>query len=277
MMEFGRLPNPRAAQALVDYLKSRGIECRLAADENAVVLLVVNGSDYPAAKTEFDYFVQHPTDDKYLAASWETGTTSANLDYGAPGLALLSRFVTAAGPLTLIIFAACMLVYGALNLGFANQTYELLSFFGATGPMNTSEVWRVFTPSLLHFSLMHISFNLLWWWYLGGKIETRIGTVPLLILLLVAGTLPNVLQYFVSGPNFGGLSGVVYAVAGYTWIMGVRKPAAGIGLPASYMGFMVIWLVLGFFDILGLSMANGAHLGGLAVGLLQGLWDSRRR
>ncbi|MCL2919434.1 rhomboid family intramembrane serine protease GlpG [Shewanella litorisediminis] len=277
MMEFGRLPNARAAQALVDYLKSRGIDCHISPVAEGVSLSVVKPQDLAAAQAEFENFLRHPGDEKYLAASWETGSTDTQLNYGSPGLALLSRFVTAAGPITLTIFALCILVYGAFNLGFAEPTYALLSFFGASGTDQSAEIWRVFTPTLMHFSLMHISFNLLWWWYLGGKIETRIGSWPLMILLLVAGTLPNLIQYYVSGPNFGGLSGVVYAVAGYTFVMGIRKPSAGIDLPPSYMGFMLVWLVLGFFDFLGLSMANGAHLGGLSVGLLQGFWDSRRR
>ena len=154
--------------------------------------------------------------------------------------------------------------------------FRSLSYFGAVPNSEFSQFWRVFTPSLLHFSAMHVIFNLLWWWYLGGKIETRIGTAPLLILLFVAGTLPNVIQYYVGGPNFGGLSGVVYAVVGYTWIMGIRKPVAGIGLPPSYMAFMMIWLALGFTDILGVAVANGAHIGGLLIGLAQGLFDSRK-
>ncbi|VED45788.1 Rhomboid protease glpG [Raoultella terrigena] len=33
------------------------------------------------------------------------------------------------------------------------------------------EVWRYFSHALMHFSLMHILFNLLWWWYLGGAVE----------------------------------------------------------------------------------------------------------
>ena len=117
---------------------------------------------------------------------------------------------------------------------------------------------------------------MLWWWYLGGKIENKLGLIPLLTLLIVAGTLPNIAQYFVGGPNFGGLSGVVYAVVGYTWIMGTKRPELGIGLPPAYMGFMLIWLVFGFTDMFGLSIANGAHIGGLLVGLAQGFIDSKR-
>lgn len=163
-----------------------------------------------------------------------------------------------------------------MNLGFANPLYSALSFFGAVPSSELTDIWRVFTPSLMHFSILHITFNLLWWWYLGGKIENKLGTRPLLFLLIAAGTLPSILQFYMTGPNFGGLSGVVYAVVGYTWLMGIRKPDAGIGLPQSYMAFMLIWLVLGFTDLLGMPIANGAHIGGLLVGLAQALFDSRK-
>lgn len=276
MIEIGRLPNSRAAQAFVDYLKGKHIDCQIEPLMQGVAILVIHDKDVEQARKEFAHFITHPYDSKYLQASWEHGDTHTKLDYGAPSLQLFTQFITGAGPITLIIFALCSVIFAAMNLGFANPTYEALSYFGAVPNADFSQFWRVFTPSLLHFSAMHIIFNLLWWWYLGGKIETRIGTAPLLILLLVAGTLPNIVQYYVSGPHFGGLSGVVYAVAGYTWVMGMRKPAAGIGLPPSYMGFMLIWLVLGFTDVLGISVANGAHIGGLIIGLAQGLFDSRK-
>ncbi len=276
MIEIGRLPNSRAAQAFVDYLKGKQVDCQIEPHMQGVTIFVLNGKDAEFARTEFTHFVANPYDNKYLQASWEHGDTDTKFDYGAPSLQLFSQFITGAGPLTLVIFAACVLIYAAANLGFAAPIFETLSYFGAVPNSDVSQFWRLFTPSLLHFSALHIIFNLMWWWYLGGKIETRIGTAPLLILLLVAGTLPNVLQYYLAGPNFGGLSGVVYAVAGYTWMMGIRKPTAGIGLPPSYMGFMVVWLLLGFTDFLGLSVANGAHIGGLLVGLAQGWFDSRK-
>ena len=276
MIEIGRLPNSRAAQAFVDYLKGKHIDCQIEPLMQGVAILVIHDKDVEQARKEFAHFITHPYDSKYLQASWEHGDTHTKLDYGAPSLQLFTQFITGAGPITLVIFALCSVIFAAMNLGFANPTYEALSYFGAVPNADFSQFWRVFTPSLLHFSAMHVIFNLLWWWYLGGKIETRIGTAPLLILLFVAGTLPNVIQYYVGGPNFGGLSGVVYAVVGYTWIMGIRKPAAGIDFPPSYMAFMMIWLALGFTDILGVAVANGAHIGGLLIGLAQGLFDSRK-
>ncbi|ACA84363.1 rhomboid family intramembrane serine protease GlpG [Shewanella woodyi] len=277
MIEIGRLPNERAAQALVDYLKGENVDCKVIPSEQGVIIAVVHDHDSLKATMEFQQFVLNPHDDKYLQASWDNGDTRLKMDYGAPSLQLLTQFISGAGPLTLAVFFICILVFAGFNLGFANPIYEYLSFFGAAPGPDLSQFWRIFTPILLHFSALHIIFNLLWWWYLGGKIENKLGVAPLFILLLVAGTVPNLVQYYVSGPNFGGLSGVVYAVVGYTWIMGVKRPELGIGLPPAYIGFMLLWLVFGFTDLFGLSIANCANVGGLVVGLLQGFIDSKRR
>ncbi|QIR16288.1 rhomboid family intramembrane serine protease GlpG [Shewanella aestuarii] len=276
MMTLGQLPNARAAQAFIDYAKGLGIRCQIEPLPQGVAVMLVDLDFEAQAQAEFNHFLQHPYDAKYLQASWDNGDTRPKFDYGSGTLGLVQQFITGAGPLTLVTFFICVIVFAVMNLGFANPVFELLSFFNATASENYQQFWRVFTPSLMHFSVMHIAFNLLWWWYLGGKIENRLGTRPLLFLLLAAGTLPNIVQYFMTGPNFGGLSGVVYAIAGYTWLMGIRKPNCGIGLPQSYMGFMMVWLVLGFTDILGMPMANGAHIGGLLVGLAQALFDSRK-
>ncbi|MCL1142749.1 rhomboid family intramembrane serine protease GlpG [Shewanella gaetbuli] len=276
MIEIGQLPNARAAQAFIDYLKGLGIECYTEASPHGVTIMLADPQYETTARDEFNQFIQTPYDSKYLQASWDNGDTQSKFDYGSGTLGLVQQFLTNAGPLTLITFGICVIVYAAMNLGFANSVFETLSFFNAVPESHSGEFWRIFTPSLMHFSALHIIFNLLWWWYLGGKIETKLGTRPLFFLLLIAGTLPNIAQYLMTGPNFGGLSGVVYAVVGYTWLMGVRQPSCGISLPQSYMGFMMIWLVLGFTDLLGMPIANGAHIGGLTVGLAQALFDSRK-
>ncbi|MBB1439139.1 rhomboid family intramembrane serine protease GlpG [Shewanella sp. SG41-4] len=275
MIEIGQLPNARAAQAFIDYLKGLNIQCHAVTHFQGVGLVITNPADENQARAELIEFAKNPYDSKYLQASWDNGATDTKFDYGPGAKGLIQQFMTGAGPLTLVCFFACVAVFAGMNLGFADAIFTKLSFFSAVADSDVNQVWRVFTPSLMHFSAMHIIFNLLWWWYLGGKIETNLGTRPLLFLLVVAGTLPNIVQFYMTGPNFGGLSGVVYAVVGYTWLMGIRKPSCGISLPQSYMGFMLVWLVLGFTDVLGMPIANGAHIAGLCVGLAQALFDSR--
>lgn len=41
------------------------------------------------------------------------------------------------------------------------------------------------------------------------------------------------------------------------------------------MAFSILWLFFGYFDILGMHIANAAHTSGLIIGLLMGVWDNR--
>ncbi|SDK16644.1 GlpG protein [Ferrimonas sediminum] len=274
MISLGVLNQPRAAQAFVDYLASRGIQAQLRPVEQGVEIWVTE-ADHEAADQELQRFLQDPNHQRYHEASWHTGSTSNGLNYGKPLSQSVAGILSQAGPLTLIVMLLCTAIYIPWFLGWQRPLFDALHFFGSWQAFSVEEFWRLFTPTLIHFDPMHIVFNLLWWWYLGGKLELRLGTGKLMVLLLVGGTLPNLVQFALSGPNFGGLSGVVYALVGYSWISGRLRPEAGIGLPSSYMGFLVMWLLLGFMGLF--NMANWAHLGGLLVGLLQGALDARRR
>ncbi|MCV5948796.1 rhomboid family intramembrane serine protease, partial [Escherichia coli] len=73
-----------------------------------------------------------------------------------------------------------------------------------------------------------------------------------------------------------GLSGVVYALLGYLWVLGYRLPHLGLTLPKSIIGFMLVWLVLGFVQPF-MAIANTAHLAGLLAGMAIALFDSGKQ
>ncbi|MGB0894391.1 MAG: rhomboid family intramembrane serine protease GlpG [Parashewanella sp.] len=277
MTEIGLIPNIRAAQALVDYLKGQGIACILEPVADDILLSVIDEQHSELATLAYEHFMSNPNDPRYLQASWEHGDMRNRLDYGSSSKPILAQFLAGSGPLTLAIFISCTVIFALMNLGFANQVYSSLSYFGATGIEQSQQLWRIFTPSLLHFSFMHISFNLLWWWYFGGRIEKHLGVTPLLTLLVIAGTLPNIVQYYLAGPNFGGLSGVVYAIIAYVWVMNKRKPESGLTIPPALIGLTLVWMILGFSQLLPMPVANGAHLAGFMIGVLQGWFDSRKQ
>ncbi len=177
----------------------------------------------------------------------------------------------AAGALTYSLLAACGFIFVLQQLAPA-LLLDGLRFFTTGSAMVGPQQWRWFTPVLLHFSLLHLLFNLLWWWQLGGEVERREGTRTLFGLLLLASVFPNLLQWLWSGSNFGGLSGVVYALLGYVWLAGRLNPASRLRLPGGIALFMLLWLAWGFVAFIGPQMANGAHLGGLLAGLLVALW-----
>ena len=66
---------------------------------------------------------------------------------------------------------------------------------------------------------------------------------------------------------FGGLSGVVYGLLGFCWIYSALNPKQPALVTTAIVGFMLVWLVLGFADVLFVGMANWAHLGGLVSGM----------
>lgn len=137
------------------------------------------------------------------------------------------------------------------------------------------QFWRMLTPIFLHFGLLHIVFNMLWFWEFGRRIEGRLGSAFFLILVCVLGIGSNTIQsWFSEGAIFGGMSGVIYGLLGFCWLWDKVNPKAHFNLPPGIVGFMLVWLVLcmsglvsafGFGDI-----ANAAHLSGLINGALMG-------
>lgn len=273
MILLGTLSNPRGAQAFIDYLFSKNIDCRLTPSEHGVELWLLTTSQSQLAQDEFNKFIANPEDPKYLAVSWHSANPQISAVSNAnANLAMLINFISHSGPVTLITFGCVILIYATYMLGIAT-VYQAFAFFYSFDLANIGEIWRLFTPALLHFSALHIVFNLIMWWYLGGQIESKLSSSKLLVIFILASSLPNILQYYLTGPAFGGLSGVVYALVGYFWW---RDPKVGLHLPPAYIGFMLVWLVMGFFDVLGLNIANGAHVGGLIVGCVLAWLDNKR-
>jgi GlpG protein len=151
--------------------------------------------------------------------------------------------------------------------------------------LQQGQVWRLFTPMLIHFGILHLAMNGLWYWELGRRIELRQGRWYLLGLTLLFSGFSNVIQYLFSGPSlFGGLSGVLYGLLGHIWLFQWLAPTPAYRMPRGVLVMMLIWLLLclsGLVSLLGFGdIANGAHVGGLLVGCCSGLlggWLARRK
>lgn len=134
------------------------------------------------------------------------------------------------------------------------------------------EVWRVISPDFIHFNVMHITFNSLMLWVLGGQLEIKKGSISFLALVIFVSIVSNVAQLLETNYLFGGMSGVVYGLVGYCWLWRYFQPA--IFFPDALLKFSLFWLILGYTPLtewLGLGkMANAAHLYGLIAGLLWG-------
>ena len=201
-----------------------------------------------------------------------------------PGFAaqLRSSWMTAAVLLLTLLVAA--VTFGGSNY----ETVRWLSFqdFRIQGQyiyfqpwlevLHGGQWWRLFTPMLIHFGVLHLAMNSLWYWELGRRIEARHGGLVLIGLTLTFALLSNFAQYAYGGPSlFGGLSGVLYGLLGYCWIFQLLAPTPAYQLPRGVLAMMLIWLLVclsGVIDTLGFgSIANAAHVGGLVAGCATGL------
>lgn len=275
MIQLLVLGDARMAQALVDYLATLGIPCELTQSELGVSVWLADERRLAQAQQEVKRFLSEPNHPRYMEASWQSGHADARIDYSKGMTDPVTDFLHQAGPLTLVVIIACLAIYALDAIGL--PIFDELAFHTTLAQFTDWQAWRYVTPAFIHFSVLHLVFNLLWWWYLGGQIEQRLGSGKLFILLIVGAALPNIAEFFVSGPRFGGLSGVVYALLGYSWLRTRLQPDCGLAMPPALMGFMLVWLVLGFLDMLGTPTANMAHLVGLLVGLAQGWLDRHHR
>lgn len=176
-------------------------------------------------------------------------------------------------------FAGFLLIYLGAPLAvlswFTFLPFEVVGdqlVFGELG----GQYWRLITPVFLHFGWLHIVFNSLWLWDLGTRVELVLGRGNMVLLVLVIAVVSNVSQFLFGGPSlFGGMSGVVFGLLGFSWVAPLLQPRWSIQPAPAIMLFMVGWLVvclLGVVKVLGFgSIANAAHLGGLLAGALLGL------
>lgn len=263
-----QFPNLRSAQAFSDYLTLLKIDNRIEHDSFQYQLILYDLTQQEKAQAELILFLHNPNQQKYRSASWQAGKANTSSDeFSQENYQLIANFIQHAGWLTHSIFAFCILIYGLTSLGLFLPMQSTFAFF-THQPFDFSQSWRFITPAFLHFSALHIVFNLLWWWQLAGIVEKQHGKQRLLLIFLFTALASNLAQYYFVTPYFGGLSGVIYGLVGYCWLFGKLNRDSAVNLANSYFLFLLAWLALGFVDILPQNVANYAHLVGLLAGLL---------
>jgi len=189
---------------------------------------------------------------------------------------------------TAAILFLCLIVAGLTRLGdnlttiswFTFLDYrvqgEYLYFTPLAQGLAEGQWWRLVSPMLLHFGVLHLAMNGMWYWELGKRIELRQGPWLLAGLTLLFSLVSNLAQHYTSGPSlFGGLSGVLYGLLGHVWLYQWLAPNPHFNLPKGVLVMMLIWLVICLTGVVGQlgfgQIANAAHVGGLLIGCLTGL------
>ncbi len=197
-------------------------------------------------------------------------------------LALLRR-----SPVTvaLLVVSGCIALISNLGSQFDAITPFLISeYIRPTLPeILSGQIWRLITPIFVHFGVMHLLFNSMMTFQLGSLLEPKLGSFSyaLLIMMMAAGS--NLGQYFVTGPSFGGLSGILYGLFGYFWMSSRYNPQFGMRINPNAVKMLMGWFVLCWFNFFGLlgniAIANVAHTVGLLLGMvaaLLGVWLKKR-
>lgn len=292
MRTIGQLDSEAQARTLADYLFLRGIETRLEpARDGAWALWVVDEDQVAEAKALLSRFRSMPDAEEFYqaTAAAERRRREAQRESRAEER-LLQRpaafpWRLGGGGLTLILQVLC--VAAALATRFGEDAAwtgwlrisgfppaDPLRFWNSLAEVASGQVWRLITPVFLHFSILHLLFNLLWIQDLGTALEARIGTWRYAGLLAAVALVSNLCQYAAGGAGFGGLSGVVYGVFGYLWVRSRLEADFGLFLAPLTAGLLLVYLALGIFGLLG-PTANVAHFSGLAAGAAAG-WGAAR-
>jgi GlpG protein len=196
------------------------------------------------------------------------------------------------GPLTFALTLGCILTGIVSKFGGNVETLQPLfvTAFRVQGEYATwvqglpeirsGEIWRLFSPVLVHFGILHLLFNMLWFVVMASLVESRERTAKLMFLILAIGSISNLAEYLLTGPYFGGMSGVLYGLLGYIWMKVKFDPLSGYFLGMNTVTLLMIWF---FVCLLGVipNVANMAHvfglLSGFALGFVSSIHANHRR
>src|SRR5438045_2341212 len=203
MRLIGHLEKEAHARLFADYLYVQGIDNQLEFQKDDGWAVWVREEDkLDTANKLLAGFRDHPDDPQYQVGSKGASQlrTQAQQTEEAYRKKLqdrrhLFRPLTAYGfgPLTFALILICVVVF--LVSKFANDLDAIHGLFisehfgGHRDPASMlvevrhGQIWRLFTPAIIHLGFLHILFNMLWLRDLGSMIEARQGTLQLAVLV----------------------------------------------------------------------------------------------
>ena len=292
MRQAGIIESEQQARTFCDYLLSQGIECRADQEDGGWLIWIYDDSDVRRAKRELQQFLAQPDELRYteaasMADQIRRERAEAEKQARQNFVDVRSRWqrgTVRRTPITWVLILLSVLVGLLTKVGgnpepvqswLAIAPYERVGRYvqwsGGLEAILSGQYWRLLTPVFLHFGILHLVFNMLWLKDLGGMVEGRLGARKYVFLLLLMAIPANLAQFFVSGPLFGGMSGVVYGLLGFIWMRGRYEPASGLMLHRTTVVWMMAWFAVCFLGIVG-NVANTVHAVGLGVGILTGIW-----
>jgi GlpG protein len=264
------------AERFTGHLAALGIESAWRPEDDGASVWTIDEDDMEAAEAELVRFKADPSIAKTAPKTAKPAKTLADA-------ADRSRFVDvrrevfaksgSVGSFTKFLIIASIMATIVASTKEGEGAMLSLYYSEYISPMfkelREGQVWRLVTPIFMHAGILHLGFNMLWLYQLGGMIERHEGTRYFATFALVTAVCVNTAQYLISGPNFVGMSGVVYALLGYIWMMSRYQAGTRYEIDQSTVTFMIIWLVVCLVGIIP-NVANTQHVGGFAIGIAWG-------
>jgi rhomboid protease GluP len=177
---------------------------------------------------------------------------------------------TAIPRVTYTILGITVFVYLIQMLSQYALGYDLAIGLGAksNAAIRAGQLWRFFTPMLLHGSIFHIGFNMYALYIIGIGLERRFGHGRFLLLYLLSGFAGSVFSFLLSSADSIGASGAIFGLIGAEGIFLYHNRKL-LGSQVKRAINNVIFIVV-LNLLLGLSpgIDNWAHVGGLMGGLI---------
>jgi membrane associated rhomboid family serine protease len=180
----------------------------------------------------------------------------------APGVAL----ATGEAPVTRALIAINVAIYligAAQGAGFNNPGGNLYAKLWLDAPqLDNGGWWRLVTTMFLHANVLHIGFNMLALYLIGGPVEQYLGRARYLGLYFVSGLAGSAGALLQTPGVTVGASGAIFGILGAMMIIEWQVTGR---LAGNAMTWILINLVLSF-SVSGISW--GGHVGGLIGGIL---------
>ncbi len=133
--------------------------------------------------------------------------------------------------------------------------------------IQAGELWRLFTPMLLHGSFLHIGFNMYALYILGPGLERHFGHGRFLLLYLLGGFAGNVVSMtFTAAPSLGS-STAIFGIIGAQGVFAYRNQKVFGSAARRSLRSVINIAAINFVIGLSPGIDNWGHMGGLVAGL----------
>ena len=200
----------------------------------------------------------------------------------------LSKYLPSQSPVTYLVLGACCLLYGIsllltvhlggrpsesgsplsvlMNIGSIDR--QIAVGLGASLPLpyDILSPWRFITANFLHWSLLHIAFNM---WFLvtvGPLVEEIYGSAKYFFIFVVTGFGGYILSSFFNHISAGASAGLVGLIGVLLAVTSGRRNASMQILRSNVISWVIFVVLIALWP----GVDNMAHLGGGITGFILG-------